>query len=171
MTEDFLYAFRQTVGHEGGYINDKFDPGGETKFGISKRAYPKLLIAYITLKDARKIYYRDYWQPLRLDEVHNKYISAEIFDTAINMGRRTATRIVQKSLNYLGESLEVDGIIGKMTIATLNRWIEKDDRALYICLNGFQFIRYVAITARSDKMTRFARGWTRRIQDYRGDDV
>ena len=26
--------------HEGGYVNDPKDPGGETKYGVSKRAYP-----------------------------------------------------------------------------------------------------------------------------------
>ena len=25
---------------EGGYVNDPADPGGETKYGISKKAYP-----------------------------------------------------------------------------------------------------------------------------------
>lgn len=28
--------------HEGGYVNDKKDPGGETNMGISKRAYPHI---------------------------------------------------------------------------------------------------------------------------------
>tara|TARA_Y100001951_G_C11296045_1_gene275706 strand:+ start:4160 stop:4333 length:174 start_codon:yes stop_codon:yes gene_type:complete len=26
---------------EGGYVNDPRDPGGETRFGISKRSYPR----------------------------------------------------------------------------------------------------------------------------------
>ena len=34
----FETAFRFTLGHEGGYVNDARDPGGETKFGISKRS-------------------------------------------------------------------------------------------------------------------------------------
>ena len=33
-------AFEFTIGCEGGYINDKNDPGGETNFGICKRDYP-----------------------------------------------------------------------------------------------------------------------------------
>jgi lysozyme family protein len=28
--------------HEGGYVNDPKDPGGETKYGVSKRAYPDI---------------------------------------------------------------------------------------------------------------------------------
>jgi len=36
----FETAFQRTIGHEGGYSNDSRDPGGETKYGISKRSYP-----------------------------------------------------------------------------------------------------------------------------------
>ena len=36
----FEQAFARTIGHEGGYVRDKNDPGGETKYGISKRSYP-----------------------------------------------------------------------------------------------------------------------------------
>ena len=32
-------AIEKTLAHEGGYVNDPDDPGGETNFGISKRAY------------------------------------------------------------------------------------------------------------------------------------
>jgi len=42
MTAPFQQAFERTIGFEGGYANDPRDPGGETKYGISKRAYPAL---------------------------------------------------------------------------------------------------------------------------------
>ena len=32
----FDKAFQITVGVEGGYVNDPADPGGETRYGISK---------------------------------------------------------------------------------------------------------------------------------------
>jgi len=38
--ERFLRAVAVVLDHEGGYINDLRDPGGETKWGISKRSYP-----------------------------------------------------------------------------------------------------------------------------------
>lgn len=37
---NFDLAFEIIIGHEGGYVNDPRDPGGETRYGISKRAYP-----------------------------------------------------------------------------------------------------------------------------------
>jgi len=50
----------------------------------------------------------------------------------------------------------------------LNKWSSKDERALFVCLNGFQFIRYVGIVEMNASQKRFARGWTKRIQTYRG---
>ncbi len=51
----------------GGYTNDPVDTGGETKYGISKRAHPDVDIANLTLEDALAIYRRDYWDFYRLD--------------------------------------------------------------------------------------------------------
>jgi len=48
---------------EGGYVFDKDDPGGETKYGISKRSHPDLDIKNLTKDDARKLYFKEYWVP------------------------------------------------------------------------------------------------------------
>ena len=64
---NFDRAFRFLIGEEGGYSADPHDPGGETKFGISKRAYPQLDIKSLTLDQAKAIYRRDYWDRLQLD--------------------------------------------------------------------------------------------------------
>ncbi len=44
--------------HEGGYTNDPRDPGGETNWGISKRAYPNLDIKNLAMEEAKRIYKR-----------------------------------------------------------------------------------------------------------------
>ena len=56
----FDHAFERLIGHEGGYVNDPKDRGGETKYGISKRSYPGEDIAGMTLGRAKEIYLRDY---------------------------------------------------------------------------------------------------------------
>lgn len=61
MSENFEKAVAFVLRHEGGYTNDNRDPGGETKFGISKRAYPSLDIKNLTEEQAKVIYRRDYW--------------------------------------------------------------------------------------------------------------
>ena len=41
---NFDQAVHVILEHEGGYSNDKDDPGGETRYGISKLAYPDVNI-------------------------------------------------------------------------------------------------------------------------------
>ena len=164
----FAAAFRETLGFEGGYVNDPDDPGGETRDGISKRSYPDVDIERLTTSQAMIIYRRDYWDALKLGKVLNSIISGEIFDTAVNMGRKRAVVIAQKALNFLGEELVEDGIIGQKTIKALNKWCRKDDQALFVCLNGFQFAHYKQITEKNQKLKKFSRGWTKRIQQYQG---
>ncbi len=60
-SQKFEKAFEYVIQNEGDYVLDKNDPGGETKFGISKRSYPTLNIRDLTLEDAKEIYYRDFW--------------------------------------------------------------------------------------------------------------
>lgn len=162
----FQRAFIETIDFEGAYVFDPDDPGGETKFGISKRSYPDINISALTIGHAKAIYLRDYWFTCRLDEIHGNIISGEIFDTAVNMGRKTAVLIAQRALNFLGEDIVEDGLMGGKTIAALNKWSEKDTKALFICLNGFQFAQYRMITQNNRRSVKFTRGWTKRIQQY-----
>jgi len=81
----FDRCFLFVVGEEGGYVNNPADPGGDTKYGISKRQYPTLDIKSLTLDQAKAIYLRDYWTPMALDGV--KYGPALVlFDCAVNQG-------------------------------------------------------------------------------------
>lgn len=82
---DFDRAFRLLIGEEGGYSADPHDPGGETKFGISKRAYPAIDIANLTIDQAKAIYRRDYWAPLQLD-ARPWGPALVLFDCAVNQG-------------------------------------------------------------------------------------
>ena len=165
--KNFYEAFERTLGHEGGYVNDLEDPGGETNWGISKRSYPGLDIAALTVEDAKNIYRRDYWDRIKLGYLTSGVIAGEIFDTAVNTGHKTAVKIAQRALNYLGETMAEDGLMGPVTVDTLNKWSDKDERALFVCLNGFQFMHYYSIVEKNPRLRRFARGWMKRIQQYR----
>lgn len=81
----FERAFAIVVGLEAGYVNDPQDPGGETKYGISKRAFPKEDIPNMTLQRAQQLYRQNYWDAHHLDEL--EYGKALIvFDCAVNGG-------------------------------------------------------------------------------------
>lgn len=147
MAELFDKALAIVLRHEGGYVNDPRDPGGETKYGISKRAYPNVDIANLTVEDAAAIYRRDYWDKLRPDELPAD-LAVVLFDTAVNQGVSRAIRLLQKACG-----VAQDGVMGPNTIAAANRM--KD---IVVRLSAERAIAY-ANTANFDT---FARGWLRR---------
>lgn len=97
MTMNFDLAFERLIGHEGGYVNDPNDPGGETKWGISKRSYPHLRIADLTREDARRIYRSDFWNRVHAEKLPGA-VAFQLFDFAVNSGIETAVRNMQRAL-------------------------------------------------------------------------
>ncbi|MDA2936845.1 hypothetical protein MYX75_01095 [Acidobacteria bacterium AH-259-A15] len=160
----FDYAFQKTNALEGGYVDHPKDRGGRTKFGISQRSYPDEDVANLTVERAKFLAKRDYWDRLRLDRILDDEVSAEIYDTAFNMGPGTAVKIAQRAVNYFGETLKVDGIIGPKTNGAINRWCLRDARSLLKALNGVQFMHFLAIVEGNPDQAVFSRGWLKRVQ-------
>ena len=109
----FDKAFQLTVGLEGGYSNNPADPGLETKYGISHRAYPDIDIKSLTLDQARDIYRRDYWQAASCDSMPER-IGHLVFDCAVHHGVKTAIKLLQRALKVAD-----DGEFGPITRGTL----------------------------------------------------
>jgi len=82
---NFRKALKFVLDHEGGYVNDKDDPGGETKWGIAKRYHPELDIKMLLPEQAARIYADEYWVPSGCDGIAHPY-STVVFDTAVNCG-------------------------------------------------------------------------------------
>ncbi len=165
----FEEAFNEVIMAEGGYVDHPLDKGGKTKYGISQRWYPHEDIKNLTMARAKEIYRRDYWDKLLLDRIISDQIASEVFDTAINMGPRSATWCVQNAINFLKPgTLRVDKQMGLRTISAVNAWIGVNEETLFKCLNGFQFIRYVHIIEERPDQAVFSAGWMKRIQRYRG---
>lgn len=83
MRDNFNQAFKLTVGLEGGYSNDPRDPGGETRFGISKRYHPDENIKNLSLERAMEIYLNEYWIPARCDDAPYP-MDICLFDSQVN---------------------------------------------------------------------------------------
>lgn len=81
---------------EGGYVNHPNDPGGETKYGISKRAYPNEDIKNLTLERACELYKRDYMDKVVTEDMS---FGQKLFlvDTAVNMGVGRAREFLKAS--------------------------------------------------------------------------
>ena len=66
MNITFDQVFDRTIGHEGGYVNNPKDPGGETNWGITiKTARENGYIGsmrYMKRDQAKEIYRKAYWE-------------------------------------------------------------------------------------------------------------
>lgn len=107
---DFDQAFNALMVHEGGYTPGVNDPGGETKFGISKRAYPKEDIPNLTMERAKAIYFRDYWTVAGCESVPD-CIKFDLFDAAVNSGPTQAVKFLQQAVQTVP-----DGMLGPVTL-------------------------------------------------------
>lgn len=83
----------------GGYNNHPRDPGGETKFGISKRAHPELDIKNLTLEKAMEIYYQDYWKTTGCDLLEMPLATC-VINTAIMSGPKKAIKLMDETKDW-----------------------------------------------------------------------
>src|SRR5262245_40282468 len=93
----FREVFDRCMGHEGGYVNDPNDPGGETKWGISRRSFPGLDIKNLTREAAADIYEVHFWSKIHADQLPDG-VAYQLFDFAINSGIETSIRYFQRAL-------------------------------------------------------------------------
>ena len=108
--------------HEGGYVNDPKDPGGETNFGIAKRSHPDVDIKNLTKDGTKEIYNQHYWDKNKVESLPEQ-LRHIYFDMCVNQGRSRAVKILQKAANAKGAGLKVDGGLGSKTIACYG-WLE-----------------------------------------------
>ena len=149
---NFDTAFERLIGHEGGYVNHPRDPGGATKFGISKRQYPGEDIPNMTLVRAKDIYQRDYWWKAGCDLVPD-CVKFDLFDTAVNAGPGAAIRMLQRAVGVVD-----DGVIGPKTMQALGN---VDPERLDKRFNGHRLDHLNNLDTWSD----FGRGWAQRIAE------
>ena len=95
----FESALEFTLRWEGGYSNDPSDPGGETKYGISKRYHPNVDVKNLTIDEAQEIYRMEYWNPSGCDSLPEP-LDLIVFDTAVNMGIKRARSFLSETSDW-----------------------------------------------------------------------
>ena len=166
---NFNQAFKCTLKFEGGYSDHPLDRGGKTKYGITEKVARAEgwmgSMNDLPLVIAKKIYERNYWNKLNLNNIDEQYIATELFDTAVNCGVRTSGKFFQKAINLISAYyVTVDGIIGDKTIDIYNRLNTWEKKIMLKCLNGLQFEYYHNIVRRlNPKMKIFFKGWLKRV--------
>ena len=146
---DFHGCIELILDEEGGLANHRKDPGGLTKYGISQRAYPNVNIELLTLPQAKQLYHRDYWIPVRGDLLPAG-LDLLLLDCAINQGAETAVSLLQKAVGAT-----VDGKIGPVTL-------NKAFKAMPVVMDHFAAERALRYEFNRNEEV-FGRGWYRRL--------
>ena len=76
--------------HEGGYVFDPDDSGGETYKGVARKFHSK-------------------WEGWSKIDLHSQLVAQNLFDFAVNAGVRTASKIAQTVIES-----NADGILGQI---------------------------------------------------------
>ena len=155
--KSFKEIIEKVLEHEGGYVNDPKDLGGETKYGITKRFYPDVDIKNLTIEQATEIYKKDYWDKNKVESLPQNLWHI-YFDMCVNMGKRTAVKVLQRAAVNKGRDIEVDGGLGPMTIGAL-KGVELDR------VRAFRVKYYVDLITARPEQEKFYLGWFRRATE------
>lgn len=98
--DPFETAVNEVLGEEGGYSNSVTDPGGETNWGISKRAFPNVDIKNLTRDQAKAIYRSNYWMPL-IPYMLGPQFQRIAFECAVNQGLSKCKTLIEASKGQL----------------------------------------------------------------------
>ncbi|MFC4440795.1 glycoside hydrolase family 108 protein [Caulobacter henricii] len=172
---------------EGGYVNDKFDRGGATKYGISLRfmAIEGLLdldkdgyadfdinrdgrldaldIALLNPRNAEAIYLRVFFIETGFWSLPRPF-DAALFDFGVNAGAGSAVKILQRALNSFGSPvLKVDGQLGPQTRRMLD--LRQQEGAVLAKVRAAAAGHYRSIIANDPSQKRFEKGWLKRAEE------
>lgn len=160
-----------TIALEGGYVNHPADPGGETNMGVTKKVAVEAgytgPMRQLPREVAESIYHDQYivapgYAPLVPLDAE---VTAELFDTAVNMGPARPSRWFQGAVNAIcAADLKPDGKVGPATIAAFRScqaWIGPRDMCLatIVLLDARQRAEYDRLVAAKPSLKVFHRGW------------
>ena len=160
----FDQAFAATVGHEGKLSLVRRDRGNWTSgevgrgelrgsfMGVSAMSYPHLDIAALTVADVRNIFRRDFWGPVRGDELPPA-LALLMADAAYHSGVQQAARWLQAAVG-----VAEDGVIGPATLRAVAQAREREAE-LVVELLTQRALFLVGLGSWRD----FGRGWLRRL--------
>lgn len=171
---DIKEALELTLGHEGGYVFDKDDPGGETYKGVARNSNPNWLgwkvidsmkgkRNFPTCLDERNdlhenvisLYKNNYWDAVKGDFIESQIIANKVLDVAINMGAGTASKLLQMTLD-----VAMDGNVGTKTLAAVN---SVNEESFMIEFRLVLIARYMTICKSRYSSRKYLYGWIKRV--------
>ncbi|EPZ4828449.1 glycoside hydrolase family 108 protein [Klebsiella pneumoniae] len=163
--------------HEGGYVNDPNDRGGETNMGITIatwRAYaPSDLgieattntLRNMTKEQAEIIYYNHYWEPKGFCKLETIKIALMLYDWTITSGR-AVTQVRKMLHNEYNINLVVSNTMEDDMIHCINAIEDQEQLLSRIAEVRKEYYRSLTITnGEPNTQVRFLTGWINRVND------
>ena len=160
---------------EGGLVNDPYDMGGITKYGITKRTLAAHWghevvdsdIINLDLDTAKLIYKQRYYYGPGVNTLPEQ-VQPQILDICVNSGPFNAIRLLQDVLRGAGELLEIDGLIGSQTKrACASALLKLGEAELNNLLVNRRIEFYNAIVLVHPEQDKFLKGWLNRAERFR----
>lgn len=143
----FLVGMLHIFNVEGGYAV-LGDGAGATKYGITQRTYPHEKIRSLTRRRAGTLYHRDFWSPIRADEM-SCVMSLTVFDSAVNTGKIRAIKLLQRTYELPESGVVTSALLHKMALSEERFFIYNEHRKqAYRTFRGYR---------------RFGKHWLKRI--------
>jgi lysozyme family protein len=172
---DFALAIPTILRHEGGYVNDPSDPGGNTAYGVSLRwlkGQGLLLqeleaedhtqdivqvIKQMTVQQAGAIYQKFWWEKYDYSAILGQVLATKVFDTSVNVGASRSHKFLQAAL-----ALPQDGVLGPNTLKAAN---STNNVTVISAFQKNQAAFYQAIVEHNPSLNKFLKGWLARAFD------
>jgi len=167
---DFKQAYDLMIAHEGGYVNDPADPGGETYKGVARKmhskwlgwhiidllkrqsGFPSNLDAHAELQGEISLFYEgQFWDTLKADDITDQEIANTIFDFGVNAGIATTASLAQMIVG-----VKADGVIGPKSIAAINAFNPSHFLAAFTVA---KIARYINIVKKRPSSRKYFYGW------------
>jgi lysozyme family protein len=177
----FLPAYQLERKHEGYWVNNPADKGGETYAGVARNIHPNwsgfpVLDAYKKhlgralkwneivpgMEPHVQAFYQNLWNSKNFSGFTSQELANMFYDFYVNSGGATK-RVQQLLRDEFQAPIVVDGAFGPDTLATMNR---QDPVKLYNAIKNARIQYYQAIVQRDPTQQTFLKGWLDRIHSF-----
>jgi lysozyme family protein len=155
-------SFDLVIVNEGGYVDNKLDPGGATNWGCTQAVWEGYIghkvsvddMKALTKEDVKPLYKKRYWDAIHGDAIPSG-LDYCIFDCAINSGVNRSAKIIQEIVGVFA-----DGAIGNNTVSAITQLNP------VTAINEFCDKRQAFLESLKTFPV-FGKGWSKRVSEVR----
>ena len=163
MNRNWDNSFNNVIVNEGGFVDNKLDPGGATNHGCTQAVWEMYVGHPVTVDDMKKLttddvkplYKARYWDAIHGDALPSG-LDYCIFDACINSGVTRASKWIQEIVG-----VPADGAIGNNTVAAISQFKNVATLINEYCDKSQAFL------ASLKTFPVFGKGWTARVSSVR----